>query len=61
MKKQKLNLKSLQVKSFVTKIAEETSKTVKGGEQTWEVGGGNCFRNFTTDCYSAHCNGSDNC
>ena len=40
MKKNKLNLKALEVKSFVTNMDTTTSKTVKGG--TWRTVCGLC-------------------
>jgi len=46
MKKQKLKLAQLQVKSFTTIIKKENSQTVKGGEFTYEYPGF-CFKDYT--------------
>ena len=55
MKNQKLNLQSIKVKSFVTKMDKVAEQTVKGGNQTWEMNGGDCIRQYTVDCQSAFC------
>ena len=66
MKREKLNLGNIKVKSFVTKIEGETSKTVKGGDGKWHTfiahacSDINCYSDF---CNSTECGGpvSDNC
>ena len=57
MKREKLSLDALKVKSFVTSIKNQKEKTVRGGEV--------CFRDYTChpgDCFSGYaieCRASD--
>ena len=70
MKKEKLSLKSLEVKSFVTSLESVTSKTIKGGESDNAACGPSIYchtqadftcQNDTLCCIGTATKGEENC